>query len=78
MLASTAATAPPNPPPPTSPTSNAATTPLSPFPTSDFFCQEGKCLDPCDHSLYKFGKLHRARQVLSSLLSGNELKHEHP
>ena len=36
------------------------------------------CLDPCDHSLYKFGKLHRARQVLSSLLSGNELKHEHP
>ena len=35
------------------------------------------CLDPCDHKLYQFGKLHRARQVLSSLLSDRGRFHEH-
>ena len=35
------------------------------------------CLDPCDHNLYKFGKLHRARQVLSRLITRRELSHEH-
>ncbi len=35
------------------------------------------CLDPYDHNLYKFGKLHRARQVLRSLMTDRELIHEH-
>lgn len=34
------------------------------------------CLEPCDHKLYKFGKLHRARMVLESLMTGKGLVYE--
>lgn len=37
----------------------------------------GKCLDPSDHKLYKFGKLYRARQVLRSLMTDRNTIDEH-